>query len=297
MEAGTIFFIGLSIVFCVIIFGLNIVNAYYTPVSLHKKEGFTSKDTIPSQIRAVLDPMNIEDICNIYSVIREFMKKNEIALSHVSESEAILRVEKALAIKIPGGPLSCPLLKYPVEGATVDDWIAFLQTVPVDFGSRVVFMILYAKKELKRRVDNINAALKAEPTKTDAEFDKMDQAIVMAGGNIYENFTGLFPPTVADTRSMEKSSRVLDRFKDIATKSLTDEIIVKKKNDQALVTKLLDAIINTRNTTLSGKGISPTIDLAPYLASAKESINIIAEKQQKINDGSIVHDVNIGSAM
>jgi hypothetical protein len=235
--------------------------------------------------------MDVDGLCDIYSNMRDFMKKNEIQSSRVSESEAIQRIEKTLAIKIPGGALPCPLLTYPPDGATDDAWFSFLQSVPIDFGSRVVFMILYAKKELKRRADNINAALNGEKTMTDEEFEKMDKDIEKAGGNIYESFTGLFPPTVADTRSMEKFMNPLRSLEE----GFEEDKETPEEKLQRQVTTLLNTLTKTRNDTLRAKGISPTIDLAPYLSSAKESMKFIIDKQKKLNDGSIVNDVNLPS--
>lgn len=237
----------------------------YIPV---RKEGFQATSPIPGQIKSTLDSMTVSEICPIIENIRDFMKKNEIAQKRISPEEATRTVEATLATKIPGGALPCPLITYPDDTAPVEEWISFLENVPVDYGSRIVFMIVYAKEELETRVRDIDAALKGTPNKT-------------------ESFT-VFPPTVADTRSMErlKNPSPVEGFEE------KDKETPEQKQ-QKRVKALLDKIVKTRNDNLGGKGLSSNIDLAPYIASAQQSIAYIKDKQNKLNDGSIVNDIKL----
>ena len=239
----------------------------YIPV---RKEGFETPSPIPGQIKSTLDSMTVPEICPIIENIRDFMKKNEMTQKRISSEEATRTVEATLASKISGGALPCPLLTYPADTAPVEEWISFLESVPVDYGSRVVFMILYAKEELETRVIDIDAALQGKPNKT-------------------ESFT-VFPPTVSDTRSMErlKNPSPVEGFEEKDKDKETPE-----QKQQKRVKTLLDKLVKTRNDNLSGKGLSSNIDLAPYIASAQQSIAYIKDKQNKLNDGSIVNDIKL----
>jgi hypothetical protein len=252
----------------------------YTPSI---KEGFKSS-SIETRIRSTLDSMTNDGLCDLYSGIRDFMKKTEMANPSISDTEAAKRVEATLAIKIPGGALPCPLLKYPIAGSKDLDWLNYLQSIPLDFGARVVFMALYAKKELSRREVNIKASLAGQPTKTDADFDK-DDAIAKMAGISDEPFTGLCPPTVADTRRQEKANKKYDSC-------LLPEDMTPKELE-AEVSALLDAIVSTKKSLLSEKGIKPDIDIRPIINKAKTSHAYIAETKKKAENGSLINDVTI----
>jgi hypothetical protein len=279
MDGGTIFFFVLSIIFLAVIFALNIVNRNIKVVSTN--EGFYI-DSIPSQIKAVLDPMNAPSVslCPIYANMRSFMVKNEMASNNISKDEATQRVEKTLSIKIPGGALQCPFLTYPADSSSDDDWIEFLTRVPSDFGARVIFMAMYARKELKRRAANIKAGLSGGKVTSEEEFDKLDKD---SGNSLYEDFT-LFTPTLRPVENWADADEEND--------SDTDEEKLKKKR-QKKVTSLLKNLVTTRDKTLQGKGVSTTIDIGPIIAEAQESNNYIATIKAKTEDGTIVNDINL----
>jgi len=282
MDGGTFFFVALSAIFLFLVIGLNLVNTGSPPVK-QSKEGFTSG--IPAQIKAVLDPMNApsSSLCPIYGNIRQMLTQNEVAINHVSEKEAASRVEKTLAMKIPGGAMQCPFFTYPPDTATDDDWIDFLTRIPSDFGARVVFMAMYAKKELNRRAANVRAGLKGGKVTSDAEFNKMDED---SGNSLYEDFTVL-PPTLKRVENWADAEEEED-------KKLTPEQKLQKKR-QKKVNELLDKLQTTRTKTLQAKGVSPSIDINPIIAAAKQSNDYIVSMKAKAEDGSIVNEVNLPS--
>ena len=282
MDGGTFFFVALSAIFLFLVIGLNIVN---TARAKPSKEGFTS-GSIPAQIKAVLDPMNApsSSLCPIYGNIRQMLTQNEVAINRVSEKEAASRVEKTLAMKIPGGAMQCPFFTYPPDTATDDDWIDFLTRIPSDFGARVVFMAMYAKKELNRRAANVRAGLKGGKVTSDEEFNKMDED---SGNSLYEDFTVL-PPTLKPVENWADA----DDAEEEADKKLTPEEKLQKKR-QKKVTALLEKLQTTRTTTLQGKGVSASIDINPIIAAAKQSNDYIVSMKAKAEDGSIVNEVDL----
>jgi hypothetical protein len=276
MDGGTILFLALSFLFLIVVIGMNIVNVNYKPLY---EEGFAdSSSNIEGQVKGVLEPMNIKGICDLYGNIREFMKESEIATNRVSEKEASSRVEASLAIKIPGGALPCPLLNYPKGGSGSLEWLNFLQSIPTDFGARVVFMALYAKKELNRREINIKASFNGNPVKTDAEFDKEDM----------EPFTGLCPPTVADTRRAEQLNKENSDCK--LPEDMSEDDI------QSAVKELLDTIVKTRSSILTKRGVDPKIDLTSVLASAEASMKYIVKMKGKAKEGTLATELNLPSS-
>jgi len=211
------------------------------------------------------------------------LTQNEVAINRVSEKEAASRVEKTLAMKIPGGAMQCPFFTYPPDTATDDDWIDFLTRIPSDFGARVVFMAMYAKKELNRRAANVRAGLKGGKVTSDEEFNKLDEE---SGNSLYEDFTVL-PPTLKQVENWVDADA--DAEED---KKLTPEEKLQKKR-QKKVTELLGKLQTTRTKTLQAKGVSESIDINPIIAAAKQSNDYIVSMKAKAEDGSIVNEVNL----
>ena len=141
-----------------------------TPSSGHgQSEGFTSADqesqpTLGTKIKKVLDPLAFytnpvqpegtpipegKDLCAIFDKVRQSHSQSIKGMStSMSDGELMKKVEAQLAIDIPGGALPCPLLQYPADTATDLEWLTWLQTIPSDFGARVVLMASYADKKL-----------------------------------------------------------------------------------------------------------------------------------------------------
>ena len=123
-----------------------------------------TKSEIEIQIRKILDAMDSKGLCPLYKTIRTNMAKNEKAGQDISDQEVNKRVEAALALKIPGGALPCPLLTYPKAGSSDLEWLDFLQQVPSDFGARVVLMAIYAQGFLADKEQILKDALSGKGT-------------------------------------------------------------------------------------------------------------------------------------
>jgi hypothetical protein len=149
----------LTFVFLLAIFGMNITATFYT-----EPEPFVDAkppSSIEKKIRASMDKLAFymapdgsvategRKVCDFFLNLRGGLEKNEAkAYPGLAPSEISKRVDAALKIAIPGGPLPCPLLQYPAAGATDVEWVTWLQNIPVDFGARVVFMIVYADEKI-----------------------------------------------------------------------------------------------------------------------------------------------------
>ncbi len=215
-------------------------------------EGFTTeekKNPLAVQIKAVLDPMvaGAEDLCSVFNTVKSNMIKNEKAGNSISDQEAERRVINALTLKIPGGPLSCPLLQYPKESSTDLEWLTWLQSIPSDFGARVVFMTTYAKESLQNAAQGLRNALSG----------KANAATAMT-----EPFA-VCPPDVAATRRAEKAKQ------EQAQTSCTLPEDAKPEDIQEQVTMLLKKLVSSKNQILKENNIDPNISLLPLLQDAK----------------------------
>ena len=152
-----------------------------TPSSGHgQSEGFTSADqesqpTLGTKIKKVLDPLAFytnpvqpegtpipegKDLCTIFDKVRQSHSQSIKGMStSMSDGELMKKVEAQLVIDIPGGALPCPLLQYPADTATDLEWLTWLQTIPSDFGARVVLMASYADDKLTIVANSLKDAL------------------------------------------------------------------------------------------------------------------------------------------
>lgn len=154
----------------------------FTPNSGHvQSEGFASdasqesKPTLGTKIKKVLDPLAFytnpvqpegtpipegKDLCTIFDKVRQSLAQSIKGTStSISDGELMKKVEAQLAIDIPGGALPCPLLQYPADTATDLEWLSWLQTIPSDFGARVVLMASYADNKLTTVANSMKDAL------------------------------------------------------------------------------------------------------------------------------------------
>jgi hypothetical protein len=152
----------LTLVFLLAIFGMNIAASFYTNTTTYAEPFAASgPSAIEKKIRASMDKLALymapdgspategRKVCDYFVNLRDGMEKNEAkTYPSLAPSEISKRVDAALKIAIPGGPLPCPLLQYPVAGSTDVAWVTWLQNIPVDFGARVVFMIVYADEKI-----------------------------------------------------------------------------------------------------------------------------------------------------
>jgi len=264
----------LIFIFLLIIFVMSFANSFQGSAGAGAgagAEGFENKESqIELRSRTVIDkfitPAN--GLCPLYTTIRTNMRKNEKA-EGISDTEANKRVEAALAIKIPGGALPCPLITYPKPGSTDVEWLGFLQEIPTDFGARIVFMTLYAKDSLATTESTLRAALSGNgvPPGTD------------------EGFT-VCSPTVADTRRAEAAVAAATREE--ADCQLPDEMTPAEIQDT--VTELLKKLVASRNTILRDRKIDPLLDLQPIIKEAKASADYITQKANEAQSGTLAMD-------
>ena len=254
----------LSLAFVGLVFSMNFMNAAIQDT----KEPFEDTQQQQQQdspfapkIKAILDAMATpyaNELCDVFKTIRDTMKKNIQAESKMSDAEAINKVDADLNTKIPGGALSCPLLKYPRAGATDLDWLHWLQNVPKDFGARVVLMADYANTFLLESKKGLEDALNAPR----------------------EGFQEICTPDVAETRRMEK-----------AKASKTSSCILPEEADKKTIAEeidlLLQQLVATKTSILKAKSINPTQDIGPWVASAKQSAAWLQQKKQQAESGTL----------
>ena len=267
----------LTILFIGVIIALNTMGSLSstskTPLTQTKqtKEGF-EVSSVANQVRAVLDPMvaGAEDMCSIYKTIRQNMAKNEKVGQSISDTEVNTRVEKALALKIPGGALPCSagkaLIHYPRETATDLDWLDFLQKLPSDFGARVVFMALYARDSLKETAQGMKDALSGKGASSDME-----------------GFASICPPDVAQTRRLEKQKQLE------AGCTLPEDMGPDQIKEQ--ITKRLEKLVAERTSILKAKDIDPLINIKPILDEAKINQAYLEKTGKQAEEGTL--EVNI----
>jgi hypothetical protein len=247
------------------------VQTNQNPKVKQTKEGF-EVSSVANQVRAVLDPMvaGAEDICSIYKTIRQNIGKNEKVGQSISDAEVNIRVEKALALKIPGGALQCSsqgtLLHYPKEGSTDLDWLDFVQKLPSDFGARVVFMALYARDSLKETAQGMKDALAGK-----------------GAPQTQEGFSSICPPDVAQTRRLEKQKQLE------AGCTLPEDLGPDQIKEQ--ITKRLEKLVAERTSILKAKDIDPLIKIKPILDEAKVNQAYLEKTGKQAEEGTL--EVNI----
>jgi hypothetical protein len=257
----------LTFLFLVVLFYMNYNNAKQEAKSIGI-DGFqdVAKAGAEAQIRAVLDPMIVPEICPLYTTIRTNMKKNEMAGENgATAQEAEKRVEASLAIKIPGGALPCPLIKYPRAGATDLDWLDFIQKVPTDFGARVVFMAIYAKEFLEDKEKILKDTLSGDVTVPVAE----------------EGFV-VCTPDLADTRRAERSKKSAESC------TLPEDLTPEQIHEAIAV--ILKQLVSRKNTALKEKKIDPLMDIRPLIKAATKSAAYINKKSEEAQSGTLQMD-------
>ncbi len=256
------------------IFGVNLYSFFMTSSSL--QEGFAEEAStpeappkssfapIPEQIKAVLEPMNVTELCPLYAQIRDTTKKNELAGPNPpTEQEALKRVEADLATRIPGGALPCPLFQWPSATATDLEWLDWLQKIPKDFGARVIFMAVYARDFLQKQEDDLKRALRGEVNP--------------------EGFQDICTPDVAATRRAEAAKRQSES--DAQACVLPEEM--NPQQIQESVTKLLKDLVATKTTLLQAKGMDPTLDIRPLIAEASKSAAYLKQQGAAAESGTL----------
>jgi hypothetical protein len=286
-------------------------------------EGFTDKtqaeaqaavkgSSIQLEIRNVLDPMTAPELCPLFEKLRANMVKNEKAGQSISDAEAVKRTETALALKIPGGALPCPLLQYPSETATDLEWLTWLQGVPTDFGARVVFMAIFLRKKLgatARRLKEVlgNAKLDTDERKKAIQRQNEETKERLAAAKVEgspfdpstefeedqqleegeEGFASICPPDVATTRRAEKLKA--GTADSAATCTLPEDMTPEQI--QEAVSVLLKQLVGQKSKILTEKGVDPTIELTPLLQKAKASQDYLELIQQQQEQGTLAFNL------
>jgi hypothetical protein len=245
----------LSIVFFVVLIGMNTINCVNVPEVI---DGFADASQTEVQVRAVLDEMDSKDLCPLFVVIRTNMMKNAKAGQDISDQEAAKRVEADLAVKIPGGALPCPLLKYPKAGSSDLEWLDFLQKVPSDFGARVVLMAVFAEGFLGTTEKTMKLALSGNGTPP-------------------EGFA-ICSPDVADSRRAENQNK---------GSSCTLPEDLNPLQIKEAITKLLKELVGNKTTILKSKKIDPLIDIKPLITKAKASAAYLSKKSEQAQNGDL----------
>lgn len=288
MDGLSVLFGILTVVFIGVVLGMNTINITTNSTQNTKVlENFEVQQSgVETQIRKILDPMAVPELCPLFESVRANMRKNEAAGQQISEQEITARVEKTLDLAIPGGALPCPLLTYPKTGASDLEWLDFLQKVPADFGARVVFMALYARNQLVKTEITLagnlkrlkNREIKSQVAKalglppeplTQAELEQ-DSA---------EGFAALCPPDVADTRRAEKAN------KQAASCQLPEELSPQQIQDA--ITGFLKKIVATKDATLKAKGVDPAIDIKPIIAQAQKAASALDARKSQVEAGTL----------
>jgi hypothetical protein len=263
----------LTIAFLVVLFGMNTVNMFKRSEGFQDKNPNQNQQTSPlaPQIKAVLDPMTLhaKDLCSVFSTVRKNMVKNEKAGQSISDQEAERRVDSALALKIPGGALPCPILTYPKETATDVEWLTWLSTIPPDFGARIVLMAVYANDTLQSAAQGLRSALSGN---------------LNAATKVTEAFA-VCPPDVAATRRAEKAKQG----------QTTEQCILpedaKPEDIQEQATLLLKRLVSTKEQVLKTNNVDPTMSIQPLLQQAKTNQAYLEKQGQAAEQGTL--EVNL----
>lgn len=281
MNGLSMLFGVLIIVFLAVVLFLNFFN---TPLT--KPEGFDDapaskgqdkgQSPIETQIRAVLDPMAFynspdgtpygsgntdgEQLCSLFTKVREALSKNEASGQTLSDSEVSKRVEESLRAKIPGGALPCPLLKYPVSGSSDLEWLSFLQAIPVDFGARVVLMAQYADYELTTTASKLKDALGG----------KVDIPALK------ESFISVCPPTLANKKRDDKKQLSCELPEDLSPAQI-----------QQAVAMILQQLVAQKTTILKANMVNPAMNIHASVKDAKAAADYLKTQQAAMQSGSL----------
>jgi hypothetical protein len=281
MDGLSMLFGVLIAVFLLVVLSINFFN------TRPAKEGFDSPDmqtspsqtTIETQIRTVLDPLAFynspdgtsfgsgktdgEQLCTLFTQVREALAKNEGAGQSLSDAEVAKRVEESLRMKIPGGALPCPLLQYPAQGSTDLEWLSFLQSVPEDFGARVVLMVQYVEAELTTTASNLKNALNGEiqiPT-------------------LKESFINVCPPTLANKKRDDRKEAACSLPEDLSPEQI-----------QEAVTLLLQSLVAKKNTILKANLkdiLVPKKSVHQSIIDAKVAADYLKKQEESMKAGTL----------
>lgn len=290
MDGLVLLFGVLTLLFVGLVIAMNVVNVTASTdgfvdagagaAAAAAAAGTAGTSLLAPKIRAVLEPMTAsgDDLCALYDILRQTGIKNAKAGpgDPPSDAEAARKVEADFALKIPGGALPCPLLTYPKEGATDLDWLAFVQTIPKDFGARIVFMALYARDTLKEQLKTIKNSL-------GEGFRSLNVAYI---GEADEGFQAICTPEAAASRKANALT---------ASCTLPEDLSPQQINQAA--TDLLKSLVVGKMNALNAKNISSSLNIAPIVKEALGYAAQLKDYSDKAQSGTLDHSkINIGSS-
>lgn len=290
MDGLVLLFGVLTLLFVGLVIAMNVVNVTASTdgfvdagagaAAAAAAAGTAGTSLLAPKIRAVLEPMTAsgDDLCALYDILRQTGIKNAKAGpgDPPSDAEAARKVEADFALKIPGGALPCPLLTYPKEGATDLDWLAFVQTIPKDFGARIVFMALYARDTLKEQLKTIKNSL-------GEGFRSLNVAYI---GDADEGFQAICTPEAAASRKANALT---------ASCTLPEDLSPQQINQAA--TDLLKSLVVGKMNALNAKNISSSLNITPIVKEALGYAAQLKDYSDKAQSGTLDHSkINIGSS-
>lgn len=277
MDGLSFLFGILTLLFLVAILGMNLANTSRVEEPF-VDSGSVAKSEIASEIRETLDKLafytspdasdaSASDgtrLCMIISLIRMSMAENEGVGQNLSDAEISKRVEATLSTAIPGGILPCPLLQYPSDSATDLEWLTWLQTVPTDFGARVVLMAAYADVTITSVANKMKDAL---------------------SGNIkipsLDGFVDVCTPTLSEKKRSELEEKNC---------SLPESLTPAQMKEA--VTKLLKKLVSEKERILAKvRKENPLtlgeIDVHTHIQNAIVAANYLNKQKQSLEAGTL----------
>jgi hypothetical protein len=270
----------LILIFFIVVFGMNFLNIK----SITKKEGFAntkgkSHTAAEAKVRATLDTMAFynnpdasgntdgQELCSLFTLVRDTLAKNEAAGKKLDDSEIAKRVEASLDAKIPGGALPCPLLKYPSSDSTDIEWLSFVQSIPEDFGARVVLMARFADTEMTSVASQMQTLLGGKMTVP---------ILPPITPETKEPFINVCPPRIAGKKRDDQEQASCTLPENLSP----DEILLA-------IDSVLENLVAKKNSILLANLIDPTTTIHGNIVNATKSAAYLKETQQKIKDGTL----------
>jgi hypothetical protein len=275
---------GLDAVFYLLVLGFILTIGYmYLTHFFPSIEGFESTSSKVSEvevkIRAYLDQYLSDDLCTIYTEMRNVLVKAIQENSLPPTPDTLTKVEASLKKELTVTPLACPPFTYPTGHSEVE-WINFLNSIPVNIGAVFVIMAVYAQRELAYRVNNIKSSLAGqdiipEEKKNDAEKLRLLTKTVLSSLKTegFDSIIGLCPIAAQAARTSSPCSMPQDLTPEEIVETM--ENIFKKMDEQ-------------KSTILSSMYIAPDIDVKPFIADALKNAVYIKNLVSKASDGTLI---------
>ena len=293
----------LTLVFLIMLYGMNTANSFniitHSAVATTKaqEEPFANMIPVPSagetKIRKSMDALAFyttpdgspaiegKSVCGFITNLRDGMiQKESRATPELGSTDIAHRVDTELRLAIPGGPLTCPLLQYPASGTEDADWLAWLQSIPTDFGARVVFMIIYADENITPNEQTLKDSI---------------QGVQDMKGN--EGFQGICTPDLIRNKAEHDSAESCIMPSDITPAQIA-----------VAVDTILTQLLRSRAQILLKKfgkdySLDPTkiyLDMKTRVARTQHALDYIKEQKDQADKsgltGSVVKVASSGSS-